>query len=257
MELSGIGVIFLIFLVVLVVICVINFKFLVALSVDHENVIDHLKSLKYIFTQLKNIIEEFIEDTSTLRTDVEKFEKDKSEIQETKLQLERESSSLQLAKQELNSHRSKFEDSKKKFEDESKKLQLERKEFEASKEEFEKAREEFEQAKEEFESSKKAFYEEKSSSVELQEYDTMINPVETSEFAGDSKDALIDSSGRYYLVCLCTRSNQSKFIKSFTTSEVVEGDLSEADLNNIKNNIVASNENYIDCEIIYFNRIKG
>ncbi len=87
--------------------------------------------------------------------------------------------------------------------------------------------------------------------------DELKLPVEVESLeVKDTSDESIELN-KYYVVCLCTRSNQSKLIRCFTSDNAIEGDISSEDLRKLQENVLKSNSDYQSCEIIFFSKLKG
>ena len=71
-------------------------------------------------------------------------------------------------------------------------------------------------------------------------------------------DATLDATAyKYYVVCLCTKSDGSESVKCFTTDNAVARKLSKLDLKALQRKVLDSDEDYISCDIIFFSPIEG
>lgn len=78
-----------------------------------------------------------------------------------------------------------------------------------------------------------------------------IMPIPESVVSEKTEDA-----HRYYVVCLCTRLNQSKFIRCFISDTYVGDDILLEDLKDLQRTVLDKNSDYQSCEILFFHRIK-
>ena len=207
-----------ILLVVTCVFTIYNFGNGLRLSKDHEEVIHHLKQLKYVFTQLKNVLDGFETDAEKLKEEANQLELDRKELDDEKSRLQDQMDYVRTSQLELNMKETRLEELQQQFDEDVKK---------------------FIQDKNSFESVKQEFLE-----SQLQVNETISELDSTT-------------SNRYYAVCLCTRSNQSKFLKCFITDNTIEGEPSEEDLRELRSHVLSLSSDYVECEIIFFSRLKG
>ena len=207
-----------ILLVVTCIFTIYNFGNGLRLSKDHEEVIHHLKQLKYVFMQLKNVLDGFETDAEKLKEEANQLELNKNELEAEKSKLLDEKEYLRTSQLEVNTRSTRLEELQKQFDEDLKKFIQDKNSFEAVKQEF-------------LES-------------QLQVNETISELDSTT-------------SNRYYAVCLCTRSNQSKFLKCFITDNTIEGEPSEEDLRELRSHVLSLSSDYVECEIIFFSRIKG
>lgn len=65
------------------------------------------------------------------------------------------------------------------------------------------------------------------------------------------------TSIKFYVTCVCTKSNKARIYRSFVTDCFTSEDPSEEELGYLRSDVLAANPEYNDCVILFFGKLKG